>query len=139
MSVPHPGPVRRFGKSQGSLLFDPKGSPSVPKVAVNGTPSLTLRMLPNCHPFINQATGPESDLSWGTSQVPLITKVRPMLKSERPRLLFKSNHCGLPMALANVSPTTLDELVSILLAQVKEPWSCKPWLILFCTPTSRAS
>ena len=38
----HPGPFNRFGKSRGSLRFNPRGSLSAPKVGVKGTPSLTV-------------------------------------------------------------------------------------------------
>src|ERR1700730_8417054 len=106
MSDPHPGPLRRFGKAHGSLLFRPKGSPFVPNVAVNGTPSLALSIPPNSHPLDTQATGREADLRPGSCQVPLITRVRATLKSERPRLSFKSNQCKLGTAPARVSPVT---------------------------------
>src|ERR1700736_3450387 len=109
VSVSHPGPVRRFGKAQGSLLFSPCGSPSVPNVAVNGTPSLTLRILPSCQPFTSHASGPESELVCGTCQAPLSSKMRPILKSDNPRFAFKSNHRGLEMAFANVSPVIVPE------------------------------
>src|ERR1700732_2043477 len=42
VSVAQPGPVSRSGNAQGSLLLRPCGSPSVPQVAVKGTPSLPL-------------------------------------------------------------------------------------------------
>src|ERR1700680_256272 len=86
VSVAHPGPVRRFGKAQGSLLFSPWGSPSVPNVAVKGTPSLAMKMPPNSQPFVTQPTGPDVDFRPGTSQIALNTKVRPTLKSDRARL-----------------------------------------------------
>ena len=35
----HPGPVNRFGESQGSLVFNPGEFPSVPKICVKATPS----------------------------------------------------------------------------------------------------
>src|ERR1700682_675632 len=95
ISDPHPGPVRRLGKSQGSLLFKPNGSPSVPKVAEKGTPSLALKMPPSSQPLASQVTGPETPLRLGTCQVLLITRVRLMLKSDRPRLIFKLNQCRL--------------------------------------------
>ena len=40
MSESHPGPVRRSGKAQGSLLFWPTGSP--PTKGVTGRPSLVV-------------------------------------------------------------------------------------------------
>src|SRR5579862_1730635 len=123
MAVPHPGPVRRFGKSQGSVPFIPCGSAPalVPKVGVNGTPSLALKMLLNSHPFTIRAAAPESDLTCGIFQRPLITNVRPILKSDNPRSEFKSYQAGLPRPFATVSPTRLPEPKSILLPQVRFP------------------
>jgi hypothetical protein len=46
-------------------------------------------MPPNSHPFTTQAKGLEADLRVGTCQVPLMTSVRLMLKSERARVNLK--------------------------------------------------
>src|ERR1700730_15408428 len=127
----HPGPVRRLGKSQGSSLFRPSGSPSVPKVAVKGTPSLALKIPPNSQPFVIHAAAPENDLREGTCQVPLITKVRPILKSVRPRTDLKSYQGKAEIELLNWSPYLVPEPVSMPLPQVNEPWTSKPWLIAF--------
>ena len=108
MSVLHPGPVRRFGKAQGSWLFIPWGSPSVPKVALKGTPSLALKIAPNSQPFVSHPAGPESDLGEGTCQVPLITKVRPTLKSDKPRADFKSYHGKVEIEFENSSLSPAD-------------------------------
>src|SRR3981081_454798 len=85
VSVLHPGPPRRAGKAQSSLLPEFDGSPPVPQVPLNGTPSLAVKMSPSCHPFVAHLAGPENDLGEGTSQVPFRTKVRPILKSDSPR------------------------------------------------------
>src|ERR1700680_2341537 len=121
MSVPHPGPARRLGKAQGSLLFKPCGSPSVPNVAVNGTPSLALKIAPSSHPFTKRLAGPDSDLRPGTSHVPLSTSVRPTLKSDTARSSLRSNQCKLGIEFPNVSPATTPELSSMLLLHVKDP------------------
>src|SRR5258708_5050097 len=84
-SVLHPGPPRRAGKAQSSLLPEFDGSPPVPQVPLNGTPSLAVKMSPSCHPFVAHLAGPDNDLEEGTSQVPLRTTVRPILKSDNPR------------------------------------------------------
>src|ERR1700674_5188541 len=97
-------------------------------------------MAPNSQPFVIHAAGPENDLAEGTCHVPLITKVRPTLKSDSPRTDFGSYQGNkLEIEFENWSPATVAELVSMLLPQVKEPWSCTPWLIIFCTPTTKAS
>src|SRR6516162_375565 len=97
------------------------GSPPVPKRALNGTPSLALKIPLNCHPFVAQVRALEPDLRPGTTQVPLRTRVRRTSKSDKPRLGFKSNHQGLEMVFEKVSPTRLLEFVSMLLPQVNEP------------------
>src|ERR1700730_548496 len=127
----HPGPVRRLGKSQGSSLFRPSGSPSVPKVAVKGTPSLALKIAPISQPLVIHAAAPENDLREGTCQVPLITKGRPILKSERPRIDLKSYEGKPEIEFENWSPILFAEPVSMLFPQVKEPCSSTPWLIAF--------
>jgi hypothetical protein len=118
VSVPHPGPVRRFGKAQGSLLFRPWGSPSVPKVAVNGTPSLALKIPLTSQPFASQAAGRESNWRAGICQVALITKTRPTLNSDSPRIDFKSYQGKLESEFVNWSPPMDAEPVSMLLPQV---------------------
>src|SRR6202166_2534949 len=97
----------RLGKSQGSLLFKPNGSASVPKVGVKGTPSLALKIAPTSQPFVIHPAGPPSDLSEGTSQVPLITSVLSTLKSDSPRLNLKLGQNSL-------------DIVCRLLLQIKE-------------------
>src|SRR5712664_3355285 len=77
--VPQPGPDTRFGKSNGSLLFSPNGSPPLPNVGVSGKPSCTFRIPPICQPFVRCANNGFSDLLPGICQLPLITKTRPIL------------------------------------------------------------
>src|SRR5713101_2594530 len=101
MSDAHPEPPSRFGKAQSSLLSVPAGSPPVPQVGVNGTPSLTVRISPSCQPSVTHFAGPANDLDEGTSQVPFTTSVRPTLKSERPRFNFISKKCRLEIELPN--------------------------------------
>src|SRR4029077_21294710 len=97
-------------------------------------------MAPNSQPLVIHPAGSDSDFAEGTSHVPLITSVRPMLKSDRARAVFKSVHGNvLEIEFENWSPATVDELVSMLFPQVKEPWSWTPWLILFSSPASKAS
>src|ERR1700682_3314139 len=139
MRMPHPGPVRRFGKAQVSLLFSPWGSPSVPKVAVVGMPSLALKIPPNSQPSTIQEARPESDLKAGTCQVPLITKVLPMLKSDRPRSTAKLGQKELEIELVHWLPASVEELVSMLLPHVNDPCSCRPRLILLAICASKAS
>src|ERR1700675_5095566 len=83
--VAQPGVLRRFGNAQSSALLRPCGSPPVPHVAVNGTPSLTLKIVPNSQPFAIHAAGPENDFGAGTCHVKLKTNVRLISKSERAR------------------------------------------------------
>src|ERR1700680_3896834 len=118
VSVPHPGPVRRFGKAQGSLLFSPWGSPSVPKVAVNGTPSLALKIPLNSQPFAIQSAGREANWRAGICQVALITRTRPTSYSDRPRIDFRSYQGKLESAFVNWSPPIDAEPVSMLLPHV---------------------
>src|SRR3977135_504761 len=95
-------------------------------------------MPPNSQPPTIQAAGPVIDLGTGTCQVPLITSVRPTLKSDRPRPTAKLGQNELEIELVNWLPASVDELVSILLPQVKDPWSCKPWFSLFVIWASKA-
>src|ERR1700676_1246796 len=90
VSVAQPGVFSRFGKAQSSRLRRPCGSPPVPQVAVKGTPSFTLKIVPNSHPFAIHAAGPESDFGEGTCQVTLNTKVLLISKSERVCSIFIS-------------------------------------------------
>src|SRR6202022_2050248 len=87
--VAQPGVDKTFGNAQSSALLSPCGSPPVPQVAVKGTPSLTLKIVPNSHPFATHAAGPDRDLGEGTCQVKLNTKVRLISKSERARSNFR--------------------------------------------------
>src|ERR1700730_2117241 len=96
-------------------------------------------MAPNSQPFITHAAGPARDFRSGSCQIALTTRVRATLKSDSPRLSLKSNQCKLGMELEKASPTIVVEPVSILLPQVKDPWSCKPWLILLVSCASKAS
>ena len=71
--------------------------------------------------------------------MPLITSVRPMLKSDSAATQrSNSTKTQLEIELENWSPTSVDELVSMLLPQVNEPCSCKPWLILLVICASKA-
>src|SRR6266849_4770264 len=94
------------------------GPPPVPHVGVNGTPSLTVRIIPSCQPSVTHFAGPANDLDDGTSQVPFTTSVRPTLKSEGARFNFMSKKWRLEMEFPNASPATVAELVSMLLPQV---------------------
>src|SRR3981189_2349362 len=72
-----PGPDRRSGKAHGSVLFRPKGSPPpVPKVGVNGGPSLTLRIPPSSQPLTAQPKAVGTDLIVGICQLALTTSTR---------------------------------------------------------------
>src|ERR1700681_4471040 len=86
-----PGPPRRLGKAQGSLLPRPSGSPSVPNVGVKGTPELAFNNALVSQPFATQASGPVSERGPGICHVPAITKVWDTLKSESPRSWLRSN------------------------------------------------
>src|SRR6516225_777602 len=77
--LPQPGTASRSGKSYGTLLFKPRASPET--AGVNGRPSETCRIVPNCQPRSNMPRL----FTAGTSQIPLIVAVRPTLKSEGPR------------------------------------------------------
>src|SRR6516165_5679488 len=123
MSEAQPGPVRRLGKSYGSLLFRPSGSPSLPKTAVKGAPSFAFKMPPSSHPFAIQFSAGGPDFGPGRLHVPLITRVRGMLNSASPRLNRRSNQWRLETELVSVSPAIVPELLSMLLPQVKEPCS----------------
>src|SRR2546423_12570635 len=97
-------------------------------------------MPPNSQPLAIQPKVPEADLKPGTSQVVLITSVRPTLKSEPARLSFGSNQFHqLEIEVANWSPATEAEFESMFLPQVKEPCTWKPRLIFFWSPTCSAS
>src|ERR1700687_2353079 len=96
-----PGLVRRLGKAHGSLLPRSCGSPSVPHVAVNGTPSFALKIVPSSQPDVAQPAGPDRDFASGTCQVALKTTVRRMSKSESPRLNLRSYQCKLDNAFEN--------------------------------------
>src|SRR5258708_13902725 len=121
MSVLQPDPPKRFGKAKSSLLLELEGSPPVPHVGVNGTPSLAVNMVPSSHPSVIQRAGPENDFAVGTSHVPLITIVRPTLKSDNPRVHFMSNQSKLEMEFPKASPASVAELVSMLFPHVKVP------------------
>src|SRR5437879_5137667 len=116
--VLHPDPPKRLGKAQSSLLCVSAGSEPVPQVAVNGTPSLAVKIRPSSHPPSVHCAGAEKDFGVGSSQLPSTTRVCPTLKSERPRLSLISNQCKLEMEFPNVSPATEAELVSMLLPHV---------------------
>src|SRR5579859_686171 len=114
----HPGPPSRFGYAKSSLLSVFAGSPPVPHVGVNGTPSLAVKISPNSQPSVSHRAGSSDDLAVGRSQVPFRTRVRPTLKSERPRVNFMSNQFRLEMEFPNASPARVAELVSMLFPQV---------------------
>src|SRR5438270_13691148 len=86
-----PDPPSRFGNAQSSPLFVLAGSEPVPQVAVKGTPSLAVKIRPSSHPPNAHWAGPARDFGVGTCHVPLITSVRPTLKSDGPRLNLISN------------------------------------------------
>src|SRR5260370_964333 len=111
----------RLGTCQSSLLSEPRGSDRVPKVGVIGIPLLAVKISPSSHPPNAHWAGAENDLGDGTSQVPFSTKVRPTLKSDKPRFNLRSNQGRLEIELPKESPATDAELVSILLLQVKVP------------------
>src|ERR1700730_2970331 len=81
-----PEPPRRLGYAQSSELKVPFGSKPVAKVGVNGMPVLAVNITPSCHPSVKKRAGPVIDFGEGSSQRPLITRVRATLKSDRPRL-----------------------------------------------------
>src|SRR5260221_3200016 len=137
VSVLQPDPPSRFGYAKSSLLLELEGSPPVPHVGVNGTPSLAVNMTPSSHPSVSQRAGPENDFAGGTSQVPFTTSVRPTLKSERPRVNFMSNQSKLEIELLKASPAMVTEIVSILLPHVKVPCICKQCLMRLAICSSR--
>src|ERR1700740_2788087 len=137
-SEPQPGPLSRLGKAQGSVLPSPSGSPSVPKVGVNGTPVLAFNSALVSHPFAAQASGPEREWGPGICHVPAITKVWEMLKSDRARSSRRSNTWRLDGLVRNSSPTMVEELVSMLLPHVYEPRIWKPWANLCVRLSCRA-
>src|SRR4029077_5542610 len=118
-----PEPPSRFGKAKSSLLSVFAGSLPVPHVAVNGTPSLTVKIRPSSQPAVTHFAGPVHDLAEGTSHVPFTTSVRPTLKSARPRVNFMSNQLRLEIELPNASPASVAELVSMFLPHVYVPCS----------------
>src|ERR1700730_2375565 len=128
----------RFGKAKSSLLSVVAGSLPVPQVGVKGTPSLTVKMVPSSQPSVIQRAGPDKDLAMGMSQVPLMTSVRPTLKSEGPRVNLGSKQLRLEIELPKASPARVAELVSILRPQVKVPCTWKPWLMRLANCVSRA-
>src|SRR6266852_1355211 len=134
----HPGPRSRFGKAKSSPLNVLAGSPPVPQVGVKGTPSLTVKIVPSSQPSVIQRAGPEKDLAVGMSQVPLMTSVRPTLKSEGPRVNFMSNQLRLEIELLKASPARVAELVSMLFPQVYVPCIWRPWLMRLANCSSRA-
>src|SRR5260370_8977514 len=89
-------------------------------------PSVALKIAPSCHPARKACVIPWDDLANGSSQIPLITAERGTLKSETPRPTFKSYQGRPAIELENALPTSVDEPVSILLLQVKEPCTWKP-------------
>src|SRR5690348_1416837 len=84
-------PKLRSGKSQGSVLFSPKGSP--PIRTVKGTPVLAERMPPNCQPPVNHAPTGLEICALGTFQ---------MLFKEKLCLISKSHGPWRPWRFANV-------------------------------------
>ena len=112
------GPPNNAGEVPIITAQRSKGISAHRERGVNGTPSLAVKISPNSHPLSGHAAAPENDFGEGTSQVPFRTRVRPMLKSERPRLNFGSNQCRLETELPNASPARVVELVSMLLPQV---------------------
>src|SRR5438477_5065975 len=80
----------RSGKSHGSVLFCPSGSPPISRV--KGTPVLALRIPPSCQPPVNHA--PTALEMWGLGTFQMVLKVKLCLMS-------KSQGPCLPCALAN--------------------------------------
>src|SRR5579864_4375724 len=75
-------PKRRSGKSAGSVLFWPSGSP--PIRTVKGTPVLALRIPPSCQPPVNHAPTAFDKCGLGTVQMVLKVKLCLMSKSQGP-------------------------------------------------------
>src|SRR4029077_17922480 len=99
-------------------------------------PSFTLNMDCTCHPLATAPATPVSDFPVGTCQIPLMTKVLPMLKSDTPRRSLLSNATTLDMEFENLSALPVPELLSMLLLHVNEPWTWKPWVMFLVTPAS---
>src|SRR5207253_4099140 len=88
---------------------------------VAGTPSAKLVMRPNCHPPSTRPRNPPGDLSAGTFQSELITRLRLTSKADSPLFNFRSYHGSLTASSWNVSPAVLPDASSMLLLYVKEP------------------
>src|ERR1700724_45576 len=83
MGLPQPGPWRRSGRPNGSVLPNSSGSPLM--IALKGTPLLASNIPPNCHPLHAHCPAANSDLGLGISHSKLVTRFLPTLKSEGPR------------------------------------------------------
>ena len=129
--------MRRFGRSIVAALFWPSGSPAI--CGVNGTPSNALKIALSCQPSRTTLVNPFDDFANGTSQIPLMTAARGTFKSETPRPIFRSYQGRPAIELENALPTSVDEPVSMLLLQVKEPWMWNPRWNLRVARNSSAS
>src|SRR5712671_6430937 len=112
--------ARRLGKSMVDTLLSPSGSPAI--CGLNEMPSIALKIALICHPpRTDRAIAPD-ELGKGTSHIPLIARVRGTLKSETPRLSFRS-YQGRPLIeFENALPTSVEEPVSMLLLHVNDEW-----------------
>src|SRR5215471_8237903 len=96
----------------------PSGSPSEPKVAVKGSPSLAWKIPPSCHPSASQCAAAKEDFGDGRFHVPFKTSTRPMLKSDNARLRLESKYGRVDTEFENASGARLEEVSSMLLLHV---------------------
>jgi len=83
-------PGMRSGIAKGSELSWPMGSLRGHPAAKAETPSLACRMVPTCQPLTSHDAGPWNDDIVGSSYKTFRVKLRPTLKSERPRVIRRS-------------------------------------------------
>src|SRR5258708_664854 len=120
------------------MISPSKSDPSMPMLGVIGIPSATAAMMPNCQPPNARLPIPPSVFGVGAFHSPLITRFRPTLKPDSPRFKLKSYHGGAFHSFVKVSAAALPQVSSILLLQVHEHFTCRPWLIRLSSFTCRA-
>jgi hypothetical protein len=78
----------RLGKSDGSDLFCPSGSPD--SIGVKGEPVLAVMIPPSSHPPSRRDLNPDADFGEGISQIQFPTKLWAILKSHKANRLKPS-------------------------------------------------
>src|SRR6202171_6451530 len=115
--------------AMGSELFWPMMSAPWPggDRGQTGTPPLSERIPPICHPRAIQPAGLLNDAGVGICHKALITKLRLTSKSDRPLTIFRSHHGTVGLTSpAKLSPAKLPGDVSIVLDHVNEPCTWNP-------------